>query len=277
MFTLVAHGVAVVRVEMSVKGSFVSAADVVTYDVAGIIIYVRDVADITASEVAVGVTVVIKRVVHDPYMYAIEVVTVGVALVGVCVRSSSDGSADVTVNVAIVGVLVSISLCVTYVADRVAKIIVYMLGLALQSADVALGVAVVIEAVCDFALQSADVALGVAGIGIFVSSGSRVITCVALGVAIIIVGVETFPRSDKGDSLGGRVSIKVPRASAGKSPSAESVALLYGSLRLTYERADVHSDMAEVRAVICVKGYGHFIAFRRATDGDRTHDGYQGE
>ena len=109
------------------------------------------------------------------------------------------------------------------------------------------------------------------------SDASHVIASVALGVAAVIEGVKTFPRSDKSDSLGCSVSAKSPEASIRKSPTGEFVSVLHGSRRLTYERADVHSDMAELRAVISVEGYGYLIAFRRATDSDRTYDGYQRE
>lgn len=171
----------------------------------------------------------------------------------------------------------NVSCLVAYVANRIARVRVHVLGLANKAADVALGVAVVLEGVLCCTIQAADVALGVAGIFKLVSSISHVITSIALGVAVVIEGVKTFPRSDEGDGLGCRVGIKVPKISVGKSPTVKSVALLFGGCRLIYERADVHSDMAEIRAVIRVKGYGHLIAFRGATNGNRTHDDYQGE
>ena len=274
---LIALGITIVRVEMSIEGSFVSAIYIVTYSVAGVIVYVRGVANVTATEVTVGVTSVIECVIHDSYMYAIEVVTLGVALIAICVRSSSDNAADVTVNVTIVGISVGVSRLTAYIAIGVARICVYVLGLAIESANAARIIAVVVKAMRCFAIEAADVTVGVAGIVESMSNISRIITAVARSVAVVIEGVKTFPRSDKGDSLRGRVSIEVPEASVRESPTDESIALLYGKCRLIYKSAGIYSDMAEIRAIVRVKGYSHLIAFRRATDSNRTHDGYQGE
>ena len=106
------------------------------------------------------------------------------------------------------------------------------------------------------------VAVCVAGVGVYVIGRLAFkATNVALGVANIIEEVKAFPRSDKCNILGCRVGTKSPYATIGKSPTGELVTILYGSRRLTYERADVYSDMAELRAVSSIKGYGHLITF----------------
>ena len=174
----------------------------------------------------------------------------------------SDSTAEITVDVAVVSVYVNDSYCLTYVAVCVAGVGVYVIGrLALKATNVALVVAVGIEDVRDRTSEVAYVALGIAGIVEFVSYASYVIASVALGVANIIEEVKAFPRSDKCNILGCRVGTKSPYATIGKSPTGELVTILYGSRRLTYERADVYSDMAELRAVSSIKGYGHLITF----------------
>jgi hypothetical protein len=127
------------------------------------------------------------------------------------------------------------------------------------------------------AIEAAYVTLGITGVGKFVSNVSYVIASVALGITVVIEGVKTFPRSDKSDRLRGCIGIKVPSTSVRKGPAKEFVTVLYGRYRLAYESTDVNSDVVELRAVIRVKGDGHLIAFRRATDGNRTNDSYQGE
>lgn len=107
-----------------------------------------DITNVTASEVTVGVARVVKCMIYDSYIHAIEVVTLGVACIAIGVRRGSDETAEITVDVAVVSVYVNGSFCLTFVTVGIAGVGVYVLcRLALQAANVALVVAVGIEAV----------------------------------------------------------------------------------------------------------------------------------
>ena len=205
----------------------------ITYNVASIVVYVLGVANISASEITVVVTCVVEGVVHDSYVYAIEVVTFGVALIAIYVRCGSDRSAEITVDVTIVCIYVNISVLTAYVAIGVACVIIYVLSGTVESAYVTLCVTIVIEAVRGLAIEAAYVTLGIAGVGKFVSNVSYVIASVALGITVVIEGVKTFPRSDKSDRFRGCIGIKVPSTSVRKGPAKEFVTVLFRNRKFT--------------------------------------------
>lgn len=188
---------------------------------------------------------------RDSYVQAIEVVTLGVTLIGVIVLklvAGSDKSADVTVGITIIRVSVRGPYRTALVAVGVAYyVIVYVIGrLTLEAANVTNAVAVVAPLVGNASYITADVTIGIAFVGPLVGSVSFVTAIVTLGVTAVIEVVKTFPRSGKSDSLGDGVGIKVPTASVGKDPAEKIVAVPYRSRGLANERADINSDMVEL-------------------------------